>query len=117
MAIAQDKDPIELFGEWYGEAEDCGLKEPSAVALATADEAGRPSVRMVLLKGYDESGFVFYTNVESRKGQQLAVNPHAALCFHWMPLGLQVRIEGPVSMVTAAEADEYFASRHKDSQR
>ncbi len=116
MAIAQDRDPFELFDEWFGEAEDCGLKEPTAVALATADEAGRPSVRMVLMKGCDERGFVFYTNVESRKGRQMSVNPYAALCFHWMPLGRQVRLEGPVTMVTAAEADEYFASRQKDSQ-
>ena len=116
MAIAQDRDPFELFGEWYAGAEDCGLNEPAAVALATADDAGRPSARMVLLKGYDDKGFVFYTNLESRKGHQMGVNPHAALCFYWMPLGRQVRIEGPVSVVAAEEADAYFASRHKDSQ-
>lgn len=116
MAIGQGRDPFELFGEWYAGAEDCGLNEPAAVALATADEAGRPSARMVLLKGYDDKGFVFYTNLESRKGRQMGVNPHAALCFYWMPLGRQVRIEGPVSVVAAEEADEYFASRHKDSQ-
>ncbi|MBT5778984.1 MAG: pyridoxamine 5'-phosphate oxidase [Rhodospirillaceae bacterium] len=116
MAIAQGRDPFDLFGEWYAGAEDCGLKEPTAVMLATADEAGRPSARMVLLKGYDESGFVFYTNLESRKGRQLSVNPYAALCFHWMPLGRQIRIEGPVSPVSEQEADAYFASRPKDSQ-
>ena len=116
MAIAHDGDPFDLFGEWYAGAEDCGLNEPSAVTLATADEAGRPSARMVLLKGYDDKGFVFYTNLESRKGRQLSVNPHAALCFYWMPLGRQVRIEGPASVVAAEEADAYFASRQKDSQ-
>ena len=116
MAIAQGRDPFDLFGEWYAGAEDCGLKEPTAVMLATADEAGRPSARMVLLKGYDESGFVFYTNLESRKGRQLSVNPYAALCFHWMPLERQVRVQGRVEQVTAAEANAYFASRHRDSQ-
>ena len=116
MAIAEGRDPFDLFGEWYAGAEDCGLKEPTAVMLATADEAGRPSARMVLLKGYDETGFVFYTNLESRKGRQLSANPYAALCFHWMPLGRQVRVEGPVTPVSEAEADAYFASRPKDSQ-
>ncbi len=116
MAIAEGRDPFDLFGEWYAGAEDCGLKEPTAVMLATADEAGRPSARMVLLKGYDETGFVFYTNLESRKGRQLSVNPYAALCFHWMPLGRQIRVEGPVAPVSEEEADAYFASRPKDSQ-
>ena len=116
MAIGQGRDPFELFGEWYAGAEDCGLNEPAAVALATADEAGRPSARMVLLKGYDDKGFVFYTNTQSRKGSQLDANPFAAMCFYWMPLGRHVRIEGPVSPVAAEEADAYFASRHKDSQ-
>ena len=116
MAIAEGKDPFDLFDEWYAGAEDCGLKEPAAVMLATADEEGRPSARMVLLKGYDDAGFVFYTNLESRKGRQLSANPNAALCFHWMPLGRQVRVEGPVSPVLEAEADAYFASRPKDSQ-
>ena len=116
MAIAADRDPIDLFGEWFEGARDCGLKEPTAVMLATADAAGRPSARMVLLKGYDEQGFVFYTNLESRKGKQLSANPHAALCFHWMPLGRQVCVEGPVSLVAEAEADAYFASRARDSR-
>jgi pyridoxamine 5'-phosphate oxidase len=116
MAIPEDRDPIDLFSEWYAGAEDCGLKEPTAVMLATADTEGRPSARMVLLKGYDAKGFVIYTNLESRKGQQLSANPNAALCFHWMPLGRQVRVEGSVSLVSDSEADSYFASRPRDSQ-
>ena len=116
MAIPEDRDPVDLFSEWYAGAEDCGLKEPTAVMLATADAEGRPSARMVLLKCYDAAGFVIYTNLESRKGQQLSANPNAALCFHWMPLGRQVRIEGPVTLVSDAEADTYFASRARDSQ-
>jgi len=105
-----------LFQEWYAEAARCGLEEPTAVALATASTSGAPSVRMVLLKGADAAGFVFYTNLESRKGQELQENPQAALLFHWQPLRRQVRVEGPVAMVPAAEADAYFASRHRDSQ-
>ena len=116
MAIPEDRDPVDLFSEWYAGAENCGLKEPTAVMLATADAEGRPSARMVLLKGYDAAGFVIYTNLESRKGQQLSANPNAALCFHWMPLGRQVRIEGLVTLVSDAEADTYFASRPRDSQ-
>ncbi len=116
MAIPEDRDPFDLFGEWYAGAQECGLREPGAVALATADEAGWPSLRMVLLKGYDEAGFTFYTNLDSRKGRQLHANPHAALCFYWMPIGRQVRIEGAVSRVPDEEADAYFATRHRDSQ-
>jgi len=116
MAIAQGRDPFDLFGEWYAGAEECGLTEPTAMTLATADEAGRPSARMVLLTGYDEKGFVFYTNLDSRKGHQMRANPHAALCFFWMPIGRQVRVEGAVSQVSDAEADTYFATRHTDSQ-
>jgi pyridoxamine 5'-phosphate oxidase len=109
-------DPIALFAEWYGEAAACGLKEPTAVTLATADAQGCPTARMVLLKSHDENGFVFYTNRESRKGDALAENPFAALCFYWPPLGRQVRVEGAVAPVTDAEADDYFASRDKQSQ-
>jgi len=116
MAIPEDRNPFDLFGEWYAGAHDCGLREPGAVALATADQEGRPSLRMVLLKGYDEVGFTFYTNLESLKGNQLRVNPHAALCFYWMPIGRQVRIEGSVTKVSAEEADAYFSTRHRDSQ-
>jgi len=116
MTIRDDRGPFELFAEWYEAAADSGLDEPTAVNLATADATGRPSTRMVLLKGYDENGFVFYTNTQSRKGRQLDANPFAAMCFYWMPLGRQVRVEGPVSPVSDEEADAYFASRHKDSQ-
>jgi pyridoxamine 5'-phosphate oxidase len=116
MTIPADRDPLDLFNEWYAAAQGCGLTEPHAVALGTADSAGRPSVRMVLLKGADQAGFVFYTNQESRKGQQLLANPQAALCFHWMPLGRQVRVEGAVQPVSDSEADAYFATRPRDSQ-
>ena len=109
-------DPIALFAEWYGEAQDCGLKEPTAVTLATADGQGRPTARMVLLKGHDERGFVFYTNTKSRKGEALRDNPFAALCFYWPPLDRQLRVEGPVEPVSEAEADAYFASRDRQSR-
>ena len=107
-------DPVALFARWYGEARDSGEPEPDAMALATADADGRPSVRMVLVKGADRRGFVFYTHLDSRKGSELAARPHAALCFHWKALGRQVRVEGPVEPVTEAEADAYFASRGPD---
>ncbi|MDG2482783.1 MAG: pyridoxamine 5'-phosphate oxidase [Alphaproteobacteria bacterium] len=116
MARIDDRDPYVVFAEWYADAGSCGIKEPTAVALATADSDGQPSLRMVLLKGYGPDGFVFYTNYESRKGQELLSNPKAALCFHWMPLERQVRVQGRVEQVTAAEANAYFASRHRDSQ-
>ncbi len=109
----EDINPIALFAEWYGEAANCGLKEPTAVTLATADGRGRPTARMVLLKGHDARGFVFYTNTESRKGDALSQNPFAALCFYWPPLGRQVRIEGAVEPVAHEEADAYFASRDR----
>src|SRR5687768_6853764 len=95
---------------------DAQVAEPTAMALATADAEGRPSVRMVLLKGFDEQGFVFYTNLESRKARELGANPNAALCLFWQPLELQVRIEGAVQPVTDAEADEYYASRARGSR-
>lgn len=109
-------DPIALFAEWYGEAAKCGLKEPTAVTLATADGQGRPTARMVLLKGHDERGFVFYTNTQSRKGDALRENPFAALCFYWPPLGRQLRIEGAVEPVAEEEADAYFASRDRQAR-
>lgn len=109
-------DPFALFDDWFAEAREAEPNDPEAMALATADAAGRPSVRMVLLKGHGPDGFVFYTNSRSRKGEELAANPHAALLFHWKSLRRQVRIEGPVSAVTADEADAYFASRSFDSQ-
>lgn len=109
-------DPLEQFLHWYQEAQGSGLRYPNAMAVATATADGRPSVRMVLLRGVDERGFVFYTNLESRKGRELAENPRAALLFYWEPLERQVRIEGRVELVTSAEADAYFATRPKGSQ-
>jgi pyridoxamine 5'-phosphate oxidase len=109
-------EPFRRFGEWMERAMAAGVAEPTAMALATADAEGRPSVRMVLLKGFDERGFVFYTNLESRKGRELTENPHAALCIFWQPLELQVRIEGPVQPVSEVEADEYYASRARGSR-
>ena len=109
-------DPFQLFDQWFAEARASEPSDPEAMALATADAAGRPSVRMVLLKGHGPGGFVFYTNDTSAKGQQLAANPRAALLFHWKSLRRQVRIEGPVDRVPSAEADAYFASRSRDSQ-
>ena len=109
-------DPIELFNEWLRTAEQSEHSLPNAVALATANRDGIPSVRMVLLKSVDQDGFVFYTNLESRKGEELATNSVAALCFHWKSLTRQVRVEGPVEPVSDAEADVYFASRDRASQ-
>jgi pyridoxamine 5'-phosphate oxidase len=109
-------DPFFLFGEWLTEAEAREPNDPNAMALATVDADGRPSVRMVLLKGHDERGFVFYTNLESRKGVALAAHPSAALLFHWKSLRRQIRIEGAVEPVSTAEADAYFASRARDSR-
>jgi pyridoxamine 5'-phosphate oxidase len=114
---AEFAEPFRRFGELLEQAKNHGgILEPTAMALATADADGRPSVRMVLLKGHDERGFVFYTNLESRKAQQLAENAHAALCFHWQPMQVQVRVEGPVQPVSAEEADAYFASRARGSR-
>ncbi|HXH14951.1 MAG TPA: pyridoxamine 5'-phosphate oxidase [Sphingomonas sp.] len=110
------EDPIALFDAWYAEARTTEINDSNAVALATADAEGRPSVRMVLLKGHGPDGFVIYTNRESRKAGDLAVNRHAALLFHWKSLRRQVRIEGSVSLVSDAESDAYFASRGRDSQ-
>lgn len=109
-------DPLTIFHGWFKEAEERELNDPDAMALATADAQGRPSVRMVLLKGVGEEGFTFYTNFESRKGEQLIENPNAALLFHWKSLRRQVRVEGPVQPVTPEQADAYFASRPRQSQ-
>jgi pyridoxamine 5'-phosphate oxidase len=106
-----DRDPIVQFGRWYQAAQAAGLVEPTAMALATASKDGAPSVRMVLLKGYDEQGFVFYTNYQSPKARDLLANPRAALLFWWGALERQVRITGDVTRVTEAESDAYFASR------
>ena len=109
-------DPFDLFEAWFAEAKAREPGDPDAMALATADEAGLPTVRMVLLKGHGPEGFIFYTNEDSEKGRQLAENPHAALMFHWKLLRRQVRIEGEVERVGDAGADAYFASRGRDSQ-
>jgi pyridoxamine 5'-phosphate oxidase len=109
-------DPCQLFDEWLAEARVAEVNDPEAMALATADAVGNPSVRMVLLKGHGPEGFVFYTNEESAKGEDLAENPRAALLFHWKSLRRQVRVEGPVERVPDAQADDYFATRARDSQ-
>jgi pyridoxamine 5'-phosphate oxidase len=109
-------DPLALFDEWFAEARASEANDPEAMALATADAQGRPSVRMVLLKGHGPDGFVFYTNQRSRKGEELAENPRAALLFHWKSLRRQVRVEGAVTIVACEQADAYFASRSRDSQ-
>jgi len=109
-------DPVALFDEWLAEAHASEPELAEAMTVATADGSGRPSARIVLLKGHGPDGFVFYTNQRSRKGGELASNPHAALLFHWKSLRRQVRIEGPVSAVSDAEADAYFATRSRDSQ-
>src|SRR5205085_10276018 len=109
-------DPFSMFEEWFAEARASEINDPEAMALATADSSGHPSVRMVLLKGHGPEGFVFYTNEQSAKGEQLAGNPSAALLFHWKSLRRQVRIEGSVERVSDTDADAYFDSRARDSQ-
>ncbi len=109
-------DPFEHFQRWFAKAEKAEPNDPNAMAVASATPEGRPSVRMVLLKEWDRRGFVFYTNLESRKGDELRTNPFAALLFHWKSLKRQIRIEGPVSLVAEAEADAYFTSRARSSR-
>jgi pyridoxamine 5'-phosphate oxidase len=109
-------DPFALFDSWFAEAKASEPNDPDAMALATATPDGRPSVRMVLLKDHGPQGFTFYTNADSRKGGELEADSRAALLFHWKSLRRQVRIEGPVSEVSPAEADAYFATRSRDSQ-
>jgi len=116
MAETPHAEPFEIFRAWFAEAQETEPNDPNAVAVATADAQGRPSVRMVLMKAWDEAGFVFYTNLESRKGRELAENPNVALLFHWKSQRRQVRIEGRAEPVAEAEADAYFASRARDSQ-
>jgi pyridoxamine 5'-phosphate oxidase len=111
-----DSDPIAQFRRWFGEALAADLHEPNAMILATATPDGRPSARVVLLKGFDERGFVFYTNYEGRKGAELEANPYCALVFYWAELERQVRVEGHARRVTEKEADEYFRSRPRGSQ-
>ena len=117
----ESQDPYALFDTWFAEAQASELNDPNGMALATANADGHPSVRMVLLKGHGpdadgSGGFIFYTNLESRKGNELASNPNVALLFHWKSLRRQIRIEGPARRVTDATADAYFATRARDSQ-
>ncbi len=109
-------EPIAVFAEWFAEAEEAEPADPNAMALATVDADGLPDVRIVLLKSFDEAGFVFYTSRESAKGQELTACPKAALCFHWKSLARQIRVRGTVEEASAAEADAYFATRPKGSQ-
>jgi pyridoxamine 5'-phosphate oxidase len=114
--IEHTDNPFALFSAWLAEAGASEPNDPDAVALATVAADGMPSMRMVLLKGFDETGFVFFTNLESRKGEQLRANPKAALCFHWKSLQRSVRVEGLVAPVSSAEADAYFATRPRSSR-
>ena len=116
MNAISGTDPFSDFAKWFADAEKNEISDPNAMTLATATPTGAPSARMVLLKGYDHTGFVFYTNLGSRKANEIRENPRAALCFHWKSARRQVRIEGPVNLVDDAEADAYFASRPRISQ-
>ena len=116
FGFTERNDPFQLFADWLADAEKSEPNDPNGMALATVDEEGLPNVRMVLLKDADERGFVFYTNYESQKGQEILGTMKAALCFHWKSLRRQVRVRGIVEQVTAAEADAYFASRARDSR-
>ena len=116
MTEDTNTDPIELFRRWLAEAEETEPNDPNAMAVATVDAQGRPSVRMLLLKGVDQRGFIFYTNLESHKGTDLAANRETGLCFHWKSLRRQVRIDGPAEPVSGEEADAYFQSRPRGSQ-
>ena len=111
-----DPDPLRQFAAWFKEASASGQRAPEAMAVATSTPDGKPAVRMVLMKQFDERGFVFFTNYESRKGQELLANPHAALLFHWDTLGRQVRIEGPAERVGQEESAKYIRSRPRGSQ-
>jgi pyridoxamine 5'-phosphate oxidase len=110
------EEPFRLFAAWLDEATQSEINDPNGVALATVDQDGMPNVRMVLLKGFDESGFVFYTNFESAKGREILGSMKAAMCFHWKSLRRQVRVRGSVEIVSEAEADAYFASRPRGSR-
>jgi len=113
---AADRDPMELFGEWFEAASESGIFLPESMALATASPSGAPSVRMILLKGADSRGFVFYTNYGSRKGAELDANPQASVCFHWAILERQVRVEGRVERVSQEESQAYYGSRGRGSR-
>lgn len=108
--------PFELFASWMGDAEQSELNDPNAMSVATVDGQGVPNVRILLLKGFDERGFVFYTNFESNKGRELLAHRHAGLCFHWKTLRRQVRIRGPIEQVSDEEADIYYNSRSEGSR-
>ena len=112
MEISPTQDPVELFKKWLEAASKTEPCDPEAAALATVDSNGRPSVRMILVRGIDDKGFRFYTNMESRKGQELLANPHAALCFYWKSQQRQVRVEGKAAIVPAEIVDAYFKTRH-----
>jgi len=114
--FTESPEPFRLFGEWLEDATKSELNDPNGVALATVDETGMPDVRMVLLKGFDEDGFVFYTNFESAKGREILGSMKAAMCFHWKSLRRQVRVRGPVEVVSDAEADAYYATRPRGSR-
>ena len=116
MFTPQTNDPMQQFDIWFKDAEAHELNDPNAMTVATADANGRPSARILLLKGQDAKGFVFYTNMNSRKGGELQVNPFVSLCFHWKSLRRQVRIEGPIEQVSDNEADSYFNSRARGSR-
>ncbi len=116
MARNQDRDPIELFREWLAEAHESEPNDPAAMTVATVDASGMPSARLVLLKEIDDTGFVFYTNAESRKGVEIDATGRAALVFHWKSLRRQVRIEGRAERASDRQADDYFASRARGSQ-
>ncbi len=111
-----DADPLRQFELWSEQARDAGVREPEAAALATASADGAPSVRMLLVKSFDQRGFVFFTNYDSQKGRELTANPHASLLFHWDPLGRQVRISGPVERTSESETAAYVRSRPRKSQ-
>jgi pyridoxamine 5'-phosphate oxidase len=114
--FTEKTEPFDLFGEWLADATKTEPNDPNAVALATVDSDGLPDVRMVLLKGFDNQGFVFYTNFESMKGQEILGSMKAAMCFHWKSLRRQVRIRGPVEIVSNEEADAYYATRPRGSR-
>jgi pyridoxamine 5'-phosphate oxidase len=114
--FTEQNEPFQLFANWLKEAEASEINDPNAVALATVDEDGLPNVRMVLLKGFDQDGFVFYTNFESQKGREVLGQKKAAMCFHWKTLRRQVRLRGPVEVVSSEEADAYFQTRARGSR-
>ena len=114
--FTENSEPFALFDEWLAEAGNTEPNDPNAVALATVDNEGLPDVRMVLLKGFDSQGFVFYTNFDSQKGQEILGSMKAAMCFHWKSLRRQVRIRGPVEIVSREEADAYYATRPRGSR-